>query len=129
MLVNVFSAKLDATTPRSYKGISLLPVASKLMERVAKHALSTFLDEEHVLSDYQFGFRCGRSTEDLLSLAVSDCSRNMDEGLSTVIAFIDLSKAFDKVNHQALLFPYSNVALVVRRSTGLPVIFPVTNSV
>ena len=98
------SSKLDATTTRSYRGNSLLPVASKLMERVAKDALSTFLEEEHVLSDYQFGFRCGRSTEDLISLAVSDWSRNMDEGLSTVIAFIDLSKAFDNVNHQALLF-------------------------
>ena len=58
------SSKLDATTPRSYRGISLLPVVSKLMERVAKDALSTFLEEEHVLSDYQFGFRCGRSAED-----------------------------------------------------------------
>ena len=97
------SPKLDATASQSYRGISLLPAVSKLLEQFAQDTLANFLEDHHIFSDNQFGFRPGHSTEDLLSVAVSDWSRNMDNGLSTVIAFIDLSKAFDRVNHQALL--------------------------
>ena len=78
-------------------------MASKLLEKVAEQQLVSFLEENKVLSDHQFGFRHGRSAEDLLSKAVIDWSGSRDAGLTTVVAFIDLSKAFDKVDHQALL--------------------------
>lgn len=97
------STKLDATCPSSYRGISLLPIISKLLEKIVEEELSAFLEEENIFSDLQFGFRRGRSAEDLLVKAVSDWSRNKDGGLTTVVAFIDLSKAFDKVKHQDLL--------------------------
>ncbi len=97
------SSKLDATLPVNYRGISLLPVASKLLERIVQDELVSHFEYGNVLNDLQFGFRHGRSTEDLLAKAVSDWSRNLDNGLTTVVAFIDLSKAFDKVKHQSLL--------------------------
>ena len=97
------SAKLDATQPCNYRGISLLPVASKVLEKVVEEQLVSFLEEHKGLSDHQFGFRHGRSAEDLLCKAVSDWSSNKDAGLTTVVAFIDLSKAFDRISHQELL--------------------------
>ena len=78
-------------------------MASKLLEKVAEQQLVSFLEGNKVLSDHQFGFQHGRSAEDLLSKAVIDWSRSRDAGLTTAVAFIDLSKAFDKVDHQALL--------------------------
>ncbi len=98
------SSKADATDPSSYRGISLLPVISKLLEKIVEGQLVSYFDKKRTLSEYQFGFRHGRSTEDLMAKAVSDWSSNTDNGLSTVVAFIDLSKAFDKVLHQAMLF-------------------------
>ena len=98
------SSRLDATAPCSYRGISLLPIMSKLLEKVVEEQLVRFLKKKNTLSEYQFGFRRGRSTEDLLAKAVSDWSSNTDNGLSTVVVFMDLSKAFDKVLHQAILF-------------------------
>ena len=96
------SSKLDAAIPSSYRDISLLLILSKVLESVVYKQLTEYLNSECVLSDYQFGFRRGQSTEDLLAKATFDWSVAKDKHLTSVIAFIDLSKAFDRVNHQAL---------------------------
>ena len=77
---------------------------SKLIEKVVEEQLVIFLNKRNTLSEYQFGFRRGRFTEGLLAKAVSDWSSNTDNGLSTVVVFMDLSKAFDKVLYRAIFF-------------------------
>ena len=80
----------------------------------------------NVFSDFQFGFRKGRSTEQLLSVAVNSWYRARDSGLVTAIVFIDLSKAFDRVQH--LIRNYCCTFIVqdflAPLYTGLPVISP-----
>ena len=88
---------------------------SKLLEKIVEEQLVRFLNKKNTLSEYQFGFRSGRSTEDLLAKAVSDWSSNTDNGLSTVVVFMDLSKAFDKVLHQAILFTERSFSPLTRR--------------
>ena len=61
------------------------------------------LNKHKVLSDHQFGFRKHHSTEYALTLLYDKISAPTDNNEFTVGIFIDLSKAFDTVNHQILL--------------------------
>ena len=97
--------KTDTTNPASYRGITLTPVLSKVLERVVYNQVTAFLNETAALNDQQYGFRKGYSCVDLLTVAVDDwlLALARDQKLSTAIAFLDLSKAFDNVRHQQLL--------------------------
>ena len=95
--------KTDTTNPASYRGITLTPVLSKVLERVVYNQVTAFLNETAALNDQQYGFRKGYSCVDLLTVAVDDWLLARDQKLSTAMAFLDLSKAFDNVRHQQLL--------------------------
>ena len=56
-----------------------------------------------MLSDRQFGFRKGRSTEDQMLLMYSQVAQMVDAGSVVDVAYLDFSKAFDLVSHQILL--------------------------
>ena len=87
----------------NYRPISVLPVVSKVLERVVHHQLHSFLSEHKLLSPFQCGFRRNHSTE-FAAIAFSDyIRRGMDLGLLTRAVFIDLRKAFDSVDHEILI--------------------------
>ena len=91
-----------STDMDNYRPISVLPVASKVLERVVHHQLHSFLSEHKLLSPFQCGFRRNHSTE-FAAVAFSDyIPRGMDLGLLTRALFIDLRKAFDSVDHEIL---------------------------
>ena len=87
-----------------YRPISVLPVLSKVLERVVHDQLvSHLLKFNLLLSDRQSGFHPQHSTQDVL-VYVTDCWRKaIDESKFTAAAFLDVSKAFDCVNHDILL--------------------------
>ena len=87
----------------NYRPISVLPVVSKVLERVLHHQLHSFLREHKLLSPFQCGFRRNHSTE-FAAIAFSDyIRRGMDLGLLTGAVFIDLRKAFDSVDNEILI--------------------------
>ena len=92
-----------STDMDNYRPISVLPVVSKVLERVVHHQLHSFLSKHRLLSPFQCGFRRNHSTE-FAAIAFSDyIRRGMDLGLLTKAVFIDLGKAFDSVDHEILI--------------------------
>ena len=87
----------------NYRPVSVLPVFSKLLERLMYDRLIVFLDEMNLLYNFQFGFRKEHSTAIALMLLVDRISEALHEGEYVLGVFIDVSKAFDTVNHTILL--------------------------
>ena len=89
--------------PLNYRPISLTSVPGKCMERLICREIHQFLEANEVLSDEQFGFRPGRSTDDQLLLTYNDVTKSLDGGLVSDLILFDFSKAFDMVCHSVLL--------------------------
>ena len=87
----------------NYRPISLLPVFSKILERLVYIRLSAFLMECNVFYDKQFGFRSKHSTSDATSYLASELYQALDDGEKAICVFMDLSKAFDTLNIDILL--------------------------
>ena len=62
-----------------------------------------YLESNHLLSEYQFGFRKNRSTETATVLFTDEIRKAMNNGLLTGAIYIDLSKAFDTISHSILI--------------------------
>ena len=88
--------------PENYRPISVLPVISKIMERIMYNQLYKYLTEAGILSDCQFGFRKFHSTTTALLDCTNDCYVNIDRKLFNMVVLIDLKKAFHTVDHKIL---------------------------
>ena len=73
------------------------------MERLVNKSMMSFLSHHQLLKDQQYGFRCGRSTADLLTVLFQLWSDALDSGSEVRAVSLDISKAFDKVWHEGLL--------------------------
>lgn len=93
---------LDST--ESYRPISLLSAMSKLLERVILNRLNRHITERHILPDEQHGFRAGHSTTSQLHTLINNAKEELTEGKSTGLICMDVSKAFDLVWHDGLIY-------------------------
>lgn len=87
----------------NYRPISLISTFAKILEKVVARRLMNFLDKCNILNPSQFGFRRGRSTSSAIINFLNILYKNMDSNKSCMGIFLDLSKAFDLVNHTTLL--------------------------
>ena len=88
---------------KNYRPISLLPLPGKILEKLVHSQLSDRLEMEKMLSDNQHGFRKGHSTIHSVAQLINHINTKMDEGLPTVVTYIDFRKAFDCVQHPVLM--------------------------
>ena len=97
--------KGDKHLSSNYRPISLtsIVVKVKVMERIIHRQLITALESNHLISNYQHGFRHQRSTVTLLLSAVHDWVACLERRHSIHCIFLDLAKAFDSVPHKSLL--------------------------
>ena len=87
----------------NYRPISVLPVLSKVFERVVYNQLYKYLEKNSLLSENQFAFRRNRSTQHPVTYLSDYIRKHMDQGELTGAVFIDLRKAFDIIDHGRLL--------------------------
>ena len=91
------------TLVTNYRPISLLPCFSKLLERIMNNCLYIFLLENNILYQKQFGFQNAHSAEHTILQLVNRITEAFSQAKNTLGIFIDLSQAFDTVNHNVLL--------------------------
>ena len=87
----------------NYRPVSVLPVFSKLLERLIYNRLICFINDNKLLYDYQFGFQKGKSTYMAMVILIEKISEALDRGDCVIGVFLDFSKAFDTVDHKILL--------------------------
>ena len=98
----IFKSK-DQELYSNYRPISILPCLSKILEKIMHNRLYQFLEMNNILIDQQFGFRPGYSTTHAITKLTTDILEAIDKKQHTVGLFLDLSKAFDTINHETLL--------------------------
>ena len=88
--------------PGNYRPISILPIISKVFEKIVNARLMKFLNTNKILREHQYGFRNGYSTKLSLINLINELTHFTDEGRITVGIFIDFAKAFDTIDHTVL---------------------------
>ena len=91
------------TESKNYKPVSLLPVLSKIIERVVYNQLIEHLEKHDILYEYQSGFRSKHSVNTLLAHLSHQILKGFESRKSTEMILIDLQKAFDILDHDMLL--------------------------
>lgn len=95
--------KGDLKLLSNYRPIAILSVFSKIFEKLLSTRLIAFLESKQILSRHQHGFREHRSTITALLAILNYVYKNLDQNNKVLAMFVDLSKAFDCVDHKILL--------------------------
>ena len=95
--------KGDSQIFDNYRPISILPIFGKIFEKILYSRLYSFFVSQSVIYDKQFGFRSNHSTAHAINYSINKILKNMEEKNHVIGIFIDLSKAFDTIDHEKLL--------------------------
>lgn len=119
LVIPIYKNKGDRGDPGNYRPISLLPVISKIFERLISRQIYDFFECNNLFTTYQHGFRKGHNTVSAVYNFVSVILSAFEDKNYACAVFYDLTKAFDCVPHDLLLkklklynFEDASVALI-----------------
>ena len=87
----------------NYRPISLLPIFSKILEKLMYSRILKFIKKHNILYKHQYGFQKGMSTEFAVNSLLSNIVESLQNKENGFCIFLDFAKAFDTVNHDILL--------------------------
>lgn len=93
----------DYSNPKNYRPISLLTTLSKILEKLILTRLNKYLDDNKILIDEQYGFRPQHSTTLQIAKLLDNISIGHNNMKNTLMATLDVEKAFDSVWHDGLI--------------------------
>ena len=91
------------TDKNNFRPISLLITISKVLEKIIYKRTYTFFEKHHLLYKSQYGFRANHSCENAIQELVGNIIKGFANDQHTAAIFLDLSKAFDTLDHDILL--------------------------
>lgn len=100
---------LDPNNLSNYRPISNLPFLSKILEKAVAKQLCSFLHTNSTLEVFQSGFRPHHSTETALVKVLNDLLSSSDNGCISLLVLLDLSAAFDTIDHHTLINRLENL--------------------
>ncbi len=112
---------LDNTVLSTIDQYQIFLFIGKIIEKVVFNQLNNYLNSNGYLDNFQSGFRVHHSTETALIKIINDIRFNSDSGKISVLVLLDLSAAFDTVDHNILLERLENwvgtqmVQVILRR--------------
>ena len=101
----------DVKSPSNYRGITLLPIMSKIMTSILNDRLLEWAESNMKINDSQFGFRKNRRTTDTLYIILTTSLIANKNKTPIYLAFVDLAKAFDSINHNLLWLKLSAMGI------------------
>ena len=102
-VIPLYKEKGDDFDFENYRPISLLSILSKVYERVVFDQVYDYFDSNNLFYKSQYGFRKGHSTEHALLELYDKILQNVDKQRDPFAIFLDLSKAFDTIDHNILI--------------------------
>ena len=87
----------------NYRPVSTLPIFGKIFEKIIYSRLYNYFVSKGILHDRQFGFRKQHSTSHALNYSIDKIKQSIEKGDHVLGIFIDLSKAFDTIDHKILI--------------------------
>jgi hypothetical protein len=88
----------------NYRPVSILPSISKIFEKIMHKQMYSYFDDNRLFYQSQYGFRAKHSTELAVSELLDKVINDLDKGETPISIFLDMSKAFDTINHDILLY-------------------------
>lgn len=101
--VSAIHKKGKQTLASNYRPVSITSIVCRVMETIIRDDIVKFIDENNLLSDFQFGFWKGRSTNLQILNVLNDWTTNMEDKFNTECIYLDYQKAFDSVPHKRLI--------------------------
>ncbi|CAF3586906.1 unnamed protein product [Rotaria socialis] len=102
-IIPILKPGKDTNNAKSYRPISLLSTIGKLMEKVVYNHMEWILESNLKFGNFQFGFRKGRNTMDLMIILEHTIRRALLVGDYVVCLFVDLQAAYDTIKHESVL--------------------------